>query len=136
MRRIRFLRFVYLFGAAFDGLTLIPMLSPSIAARMFGIAEFHPGSGYRYAIGVAAALMAGWTTLLIWGAFDPVGRRTVLLITAAPVVAGLFAAGVHAVASGLVALPFMATLFAFQLGACALFIAGYRHAARMAPQGT
>jgi hypothetical protein len=125
-----FLRFVYLFGATFDGLMLIPMLSPPVGARMLGIAEFHPGPDYRYAMGVAAALMAGWTALLVWGAFDPAPRRGILLLTAAPVVAGLIAAGIYAVASGLVALSSMAPIFAFQILGAALFVAGYRVAGR------
>lgn len=126
-----FLRFVYLFGATFDGLTLISMLSPTIGAKMLGIAEFHPGPDYGYAMGVAAALMAGWTALLVWGAFDPVPRRDVLLLTAAPVVTGLIAAGVYAVASGLVALSAMAPIFAFQVLGAALFVAGYRVAGQV-----
>jgi hypothetical protein len=127
-----FLRFVYLFGATFDGLTMLPMLSPTVGARMLGIAEFQPGSDYCYAMGVAAALMAGWTALLVWGAFDPVSRRGVLLLTATPVVAGLIMAGVYAVASGLVALSSMAPIFAFQVLGIALFVAGYR-VARQVP---
>ena len=130
MRRIRFLRFVYLFGATFDGLTLIPMLSPAVGGKMLGIADFQPGPDYGYAIGLAAALMAGWTALLVWGALAPIARRAVLLLTAAPVVAGLFAAGLYAVAAGLVPLPFMAPIFAFQLFGFTLFVVGYRLAGR------
>ncbi|MGD0643094.1 MAG: hypothetical protein ABSC22_20330 [Roseiarcus sp.] len=135
-RRIGFLRFVYLYGAAFDGLMLIPMLSPAVGARMLGIAEFRPGPDYRYAMGVAAALMAGWTALLVWGVLDPVARRGALLLTAAPVSAGLVAAGLYAVAAGLVALPDMAPIFAFQTAGIALFVAGYRTAGRLGASAT
>ncbi len=131
-RHTGFLRFVYLFGATFDGLMLIPMLSPAIGARILGVADFQPGPDYRYAMGVAAALMAGWTALLVWGVFDPVARRGALLLTAAPVLTGLIAAGVYAVAAGLVALPNMAPIFAFQVFGVALFVAGYRIARRAA----
>jgi len=123
-RRIGFLRFVYLYGAIFDGLTVVPMLSPAVGARMLGIADFQPGPDYRYAMGVAAALMTGWTALLVWGVFDPIARRGVMLLTAAPVLVGLIAAGVYAVTTGLVALPNMAPIFTFQVVGIALFVAG------------
>jgi hypothetical protein len=41
------------------------------------------------------------------------------------VVVGLIAAGIYAVASGLVRLPLMAPMFAFQLGGCVLFVTAY-----------
>jgi hypothetical protein len=133
--RLGFLRFVYLFGATFDGLTLVPLLSPRLGGDMLGIAGFQPGPDYRYAIGMTAALMAGWTLLLVWGAIDPISRRATLLLTAIPVVAGLFTAGVYAVAAGLVALRFMAPIFVFQALGFALFVAGYRAAGGLAASG-
>ena len=112
----------------------VPLLSPRLGGDMLGLAGFQPGPDYRYAIGMTAALMAGWT-LLLAGVIDPISRRATLLLTAVPVVAGLFAAGAHAVAAGLVALPFMAPIFVFQALGFALFVVGYRVAGGWAASG-
>lgn len=124
--RITFVKYVYWFGAIFDGLMLVPLLSARAGAAMLGLTGFDPGADYRYATALAASLMAGWTVLLIWGARAPVERRGVLLITAVPVMVGLLAAGAYAVAVGLVALPYMLPVFLFQLTAIALFTIAYR----------
>ena len=42
-----------------------------------------------YEVGTAAALMWGWTLLLLWADRKPVERRGVLLLTVFPVVVGL-----------------------------------------------
>jgi hypothetical protein len=41
-------------------------------------------------MGIGGTLMTGWACLLIWALQDPVGRRGVTLLTAFPVVFGLF----------------------------------------------
>lgn len=123
--RLRFVRGTYWFGVIFDGAMVAPMLSPALGAQMLGLGEFNPGADYKYAIGLAAALMAGWTALLAWGLFDPVARRGVLLLTAFPVVAGLFTAGVYAVTVGFVPLAFMLPIFASQVLGIGLFVAAY-----------
>ena len=87
--RLTFLRFAYWFGAILDGAMIVPLLVPSVASAMLGIDAFHPGPDYRYASSVGAALMGGWTTLLVWGGLRPVERRDVLLLTVVPVVVGL-----------------------------------------------
>lgn len=68
------------------------MLVPSIGGALFGIENFNPGGEYRYAMAVAAALMAGWTVLLLWADRKPIERRGVLLVTICPVLLGLDAA--------------------------------------------
>ncbi|MFC2166287.1 hypothetical protein ACFLT2_14980, partial [Acidobacteriota bacterium] len=77
-------------GAVADGLVGILMLIPS---RM-GETEF------RYAMGLGAALMFGWTALLLWANIKPMERRGVLLLTIFPTIAGLFLTGIWAAASG------------------------------------
>ena len=86
------MRGVFIAGAVIDGLTLVPMLVPGVAAAVFGIGDFNPAPEYYFAVRIAAALMAGWTALLVWGALRPVRRRVILLLTVFPVVAGLIAA--------------------------------------------
>jgi hypothetical protein len=121
----RLLLVAYWFGAILDGAMVVPLLVPRIAAAMLGLVGFAPTPDFRYAAAVGAALMAGWTALLVWGALRPLDRRGILLLTACPVVVGLIAAGIYAVASGLVRLPLMVPMFAFQVGGCALFVTAY-----------
>ncbi len=87
---IRWLKISYIAGAVADGLTGILMLIPS---RM-GEIEF------RYPMGLGAALMFGWTALLLWGNIKPVDRKGVLLLTIFPVITGLVVSGIWAAASG------------------------------------
>ena len=70
---------------------VLPLLAPSVAATMLGINGFGQ-SRLRYVAGLCAALMAGWTVLLVWADRDPIARRGVLLLTVCPVVLGLAAA--------------------------------------------
>ncbi len=123
--RLAFLRFAYWFGAIFDAAMIVPLLVPSVASAMLGIEAFHPGPDYRYASSIGAALMAGWTTLLIWGVQRPVERRDVLLLTVVPVVVGLVVAGGYAVSTGFVALRDMAPTFVFQAMGIAIFLTAY-----------
>jgi hypothetical protein len=94
-------------GAVFDALVLIPMLFPRIGGLVFGILDFKPGSDYRYAMYTAASLMLGWGGLLLWTFVNPIERRGVLLLTGVPVIAGLMAAGIFAVAENLIRLTAM-----------------------------
>jgi len=41
-------------------------------------------------MGIGGSLMAGWTLLLLWAVRKPIERRAVILLTAFPVVFGLF----------------------------------------------
>jgi hypothetical protein len=108
------LRINFCVGAIFDAAVLAPMLSPSVAGRLFGIPDRSGDAGFRYAMFVGAALMAGWTCLLVWAALRPLERRFVALLTLLPVLAGLAGAGAFAVSSGLVSLERMAPTFTAQ----------------------
>lgn len=126
MRTPPLLRWSYAVGAAIDGLMVVVMLlPPRWGGRMLGLEAFSPGPDYRYAMALAAALMAGWTALLVWAARSPVERRAILLLTVL-VVVGLMAANLYAVASGFVAFAGVAPTLAMQLGLCVLFVLGYR----------
>lgn len=87
---IRWLKISYIAGAVADGLAGILMLIPN---RM-GETEF------RYPMGLGAALMFGWTALLLWGNIKPLERKGVLLLTIFPVITGLVVSGIWAAASG------------------------------------
>ncbi len=98
------LRVSFLVGAVTDGLAIVPMLFPRIGAALFGGDFSRFGAEYRLAMGIGASLMAGWTALLVWGAVDPVGRRDILMLTLAPVIAGIVAATAAAVRNGVLPL--------------------------------
>lgn len=125
---IRLLRVAYWTGAVVDAAALVPLLVPPAAGAMLGIDGFAPDAAYRYVAGMCAALMAGWTVLLVWADRQPVHRRGVLLLTVCPVVVGLIASGAYAVGSGLVRPAFLAPVFAVQLAVCVLFVVAYLRA--------
>jgi FtsH-binding integral membrane protein len=91
MTPVTWLRTSYWAGAVADAVIGILMLIPS---RM-GETEF------RYPMGLAAALMFGWTVLLVWADRKPTERKAILLITVFPVITGLLLSGIYAVATGL-----------------------------------
>lgn len=125
-RRVLLLRVCYWFGAIVDGAMVVPMLAPPIAGQLFGIENFSPGVDYRYATMVGASLMLGWTALLIWADRKPIERKTVLLLTAFPVVLGLAAAGLYAVAAGLITVGHMAPTWLIQAVILTAFTYAYR----------
>lgn len=125
-------RWPYWFGAALDAAMLVPLLWPDAAAAMLGLGAFTPTPAYLYATRLAAALMAGWTVLLLWGAREPVARRGLLVITAVPVVVGLAAAGVAASADGLVQPATVAPIWGLQALTLLVLTVGYRRAGRAA----
>ncbi len=127
-RPTRLVRLAYRVGALVDAVMVVPLLAPGVAGSMLGIDGFSPHADFRYAAALSAALMAGWTALLIWADRDPVTRRGVLLLTVCPVVLGLATAGVYAVGSGLVRPLYMAPMFAVQLLLVVLFLSAYRRA--------
>ena len=107
--------FVYWLGAVLDGISVGPIYRVDAASF---------GPEYQFAMFMGASLMAGWTALLVWGAFQPVERRAILLLTAVPVVLGLWASTIYAGFSGLTTLAnvlpvavFQAVIFGLMLGA-------------------
>jgi hypothetical protein len=86
--RVLWLRIAYWTGAIVDAGAVVAMLSPELN-RIFildGASAFHPAPEYGFAMAYGAALMAGWTVLLLWADRRPTERRGVLVITAIPVV--------------------------------------------------
>lgn len=127
MSEARWLRISFWVGAIADAIVGLLMLFPEAGAAIYGITDFKPGPDYRYAMGLAASLMLGWTVLLLWGDRRPVERRGVLLITVL-VIVGLASAGVYAVASGLIALPRMVPTWVLQAFLATLFSYSYLRA--------
>ena len=119
------LRISFLVGAVTDGLAIIPMVFPRIGSALFGGDSSRLGAEYRYAMGIGASLMAGWTALLVWGAINPIERRDVLILTLVPVVAGIIAATVIAVRNRLVLLSRVIPLWIHLGFMSILFVVSY-----------
>jgi hypothetical protein len=93
---------------------VFPLVSPKVTGMIFGIPHFNPGIDYRVGAGVGAALMAGWTVLLIWADRKPVERRDILLITLYPVLSGLILVCIYAVVQGMIKFEYMVPTFIMQ----------------------
>jgi hypothetical protein len=124
-KKILLLRVCYWIGAVADALSAIIMLSPKLGGSMYGISDFNPGYEYRYAMGLGASLMIGWTSLLIWADRRPVERRGVLLLTVFPVLFGLIISGIYAVATGLIPADKMIPTWIFQGVITGLYLFSY-----------
>ncbi|MFX1255727.1 MAG: hypothetical protein ACFFCZ_29250 [Promethearchaeota archaeon] len=93
-QKILLLRTSYWLGAILDALMAIDLTIVtvfgfgSVLSPFFTSLEFANNSNinYQFAMGIGAALMWGWTFLLIWADRNPLERRGVALLTAFPVV--------------------------------------------------
>jgi hypothetical protein len=82
-------------------------------------------------MGMGAALMFGWTALLLRADRRPIERRDVLALTVVPVIAGLAVNEAFGVASGSLSAAFPAPIWALQLGLGLLFLVSWRRPARV-----
>jgi hypothetical protein len=120
-RAVRWLRRSYRTGAVVDAAATVGMLVP---ARLW-MARFAPSfrrdrPEFSYGMGAGAALMAGWTLLLLWADRRPLQRKGVLPLTMV-VVAGLAANDERARLAGLTSGRDLAPTRALQAGLLALF---------------
>jgi hypothetical protein len=134
---VRWLRISYWVGAIVDAVAAATLLSPPLFALAADLTGFVPRADFRYASGMAASLMAGWTALLVWADRSPMERRGVLPLTVA-VVAALAANEVHAVRSGFLPPGPAAAIWVLQACLAALFLGSWLAAAisARAPRGT
>lgn len=130
-RAIRWLRISYWVGAIVDAVAAVQMLHPPLFA--FGLRPngFAPGEDYRYAMGMGASLMLGWTVLLLWADRRPMERRGVLVLTVL-VIAGLVANEVQGVRAGFLPMGPVAGIWALQAALVALFLGSFVLASRTA----
>jgi hypothetical protein len=117
-KKIIWLRISYWVDTIADGLAALRMLFPKIAY----------GVDYRYALGLGASLMIGWTFLLIWADRKPLERKGVLLITAFPVITGILLAEIYAVATELITFEKMLPTGVFLVALIVLFSFSYFNA--------
>ena len=86
---VRWLKASYIAGAVADGVVGILMLIP------YWVVE----EEFRFSMGFGASLMFGWTALLLWAYQEPEERKGILLLTIFPVIPGLVATQVWALAA-------------------------------------
>lgn len=127
------LRICFLIGAVTDGLAVIPMVFPSIGSKLFGSDSSRFGVEYRFAMGIGASLMAGWTLLLIWGAMEPISRRDILILTVAPVIAGIVISTVIAVRKRVFVLNKVLPLWIHLGFVSVLYVVSYALSIRVSP---
>ena len=84
------IRLPYWLGIAADALWAVALFSPTVFGALLGRPDFQPETEVRLIMAIGGILMTGWTCLLVWALQDPIGRRAVILLTAFPVVFGLF----------------------------------------------
>ena len=88
--RLFWIRLPYWLGIAADALWSVALIFPQVFGGLTGSPGFDPDLQVRRIMGIGGSLMAGWTLLLIWAVRKPIERRAVILLTAFPVVFGLF----------------------------------------------
>ncbi len=128
-RAARWIRVSFWCGAATDLLAVVAMLFPAVGRAVLGLKDFCPGSDFKYAIDTAAALMLGWTVLLVWAARSPLERKGILVLTVCPVIAGLVIGEILAVRSGFLPLAPLVPTLVLQAVLSVLFLFSYALAA-------
>lgn len=98
------LRIAFWIGAVTDALAAVIMIFPDLRVLIFASQNEIITPEYRYALGMGASLMFGWTALLIWGSLKPVERRELLVLTVFPVISGIILAQIYAVSNGYISL--------------------------------
>ena len=89
-KKMIFIKASYWLGIAADALWAVALLVPSVFGMLLGDPEFNPDIQVRLIMGIGGSLMTGWTFLLLWAIRKPIERRVVSLLTAFPVVFGIF----------------------------------------------
>jgi hypothetical protein len=123
------LRAAFMAGAVTDAAAMVPMLSHWAAKVFWGLEEVD--GKYKYAMGYGSALMAGWTSLLLWAYSKPVARRFVALLTV-QVILGFVAVEIWAVRTGTVGAKKLVPTWLMQTLLLTVFIYGY---VKAAPEG-
>jgi hypothetical protein len=126
------LRISFWAGAIIDGFVAIQMLLPDFWLSFNGLPAA-PSSTLNFALYTAAALMFGWTGLLVWADRKPLQRKGILLLTAFPVVFGLALNNVLAVTSGLRAVQSAIPTLVLQCVLASLFVFSYFNARKEIP---
>lgn len=120
--KIFLLRIAFWLGAVTDLLAAKIMLFPQIRQAVFGSRDFVESIAFKYALGLAASLMLGWTALLIWGSLKPMERRGILLLTIFPVLTGIVLAQSFAINNGFYNVSDVKAIWIYLLFLSAFFV--------------
>ena len=96
----KFIKRIYLLGIVLDGLWVIILAIPSLYKIVTNNPSFEITTRIYSLFIIAASLMLGWTILLFLGYKKPIERRFILLLTAYPVVLGIFIAALISFLNG------------------------------------
>ncbi len=99
-KRMVAIKLTYWLGIGADALWSLGLLVPQVYALLVGTPDFTPDFQTRQLMLLGGSMMTGWTFLLIWALQRPVERRGVLLLTAFPVIFGLFITTVNGISNG------------------------------------
>ncbi len=99
-KKMFWIKFPYWLGIGADALWAVGLLFPWVFGILTGTPDFNPDLQVKTVMGVGGSLMTGWTILLIWAVRKPIERRFVILLTAFPVVFGLFITTLTGVLNG------------------------------------
>ena len=100
MNKMLFIKGTCWLGIGADALWAVGLFFPSVFALLVGRPDFNVDLQVRLAMGVGGSLMIGWTFLLFWAVLEPIERRGVLLLTACPVIVGIFTMALLGVING------------------------------------
>lgn len=120
-KNVLWLRLSYWSGAVIDALAALLLTFPGLNAWFLGFGEIDMNAQFRSSNAPAAALMWGWTLLLIWGAQKPVERKGVLGLTIFPVLLLMIGSRFQEVLVYQASLSSHLPLFVLQFSLLALF---------------
>jgi len=123
----KWLKISFWTGSIVDGLAGIYMLVIAVFATSMGLTISQSGPAYKFAMSFGAALMLGWSAVLIWAAKKPLERKGILLIVI-PVVFGLMGSEAGAVILRFMSFKEVIPIWILQLVLILLFSCSYRKA--------
>jgi hypothetical protein len=89
-KRLFLIKIAYWLGIVADTIWAIVLFFPDLFGILIGIPDFNPNLQTKLIMAIGGTLMTGWTFLLLWAVREPIARRVVILLTAFPVVFGMF----------------------------------------------
>ena len=132
-KQAQLLRAAFATGAIIDALAVWPMIIPALGKVLWGIED--ASGSYRFAMGFGAALMLGWTGLLIWAYQRPLERRVIAALTML-VIAGFVVTEITCVMAGSLALWRMVPSWILQAILLGMFGIGYHYPNSPRPERT
>lgn len=115
------LRLSYWVGAVIDAAAAVLLMFPDLNASFSGYEAVETSAAFRAASAPAAALMWGWTFLLIWADRRPWERRGVLALTIFPALGLMIGARFQELLIHQAAFSRELPFFVLQFGLVALF---------------